>query len=76
MKTLFLFEEVPEESYFFELEGDYSNLNDIYINSSSDKEKVQLLSELVFTSDGIIKINKMKEPTKDWDIFIKCGLIL
>lgn len=41
IKTLFLYEELPEQSFFFELEGDYSHLNGVYINMIEPEEYSQ-----------------------------------
>lgn len=76
MKTLVLFEEIPEKSFFFVLEGDYRYLNNIYINASGDKEKAEELNSLVYTNEGLVKVDELDEPTKDWDYFIKCGFLL
>lgn len=75
MKTLILFEMIPEDSFFFEASGDFRQLQDIYINCCDDKNLIKELTELVYTDDGEIKVEKLKEPTKDWDFFVKCGIV-
>jgi len=86
MKTLFLFEELPEQSFFFELEGDYSRFNEIYINGSGPKGKAAQaayekltdeLNSLVYDpTEGTVLVPKLDAPTKDWSHFVKCGMIL
>ena len=76
MKTLFLFEEIPEDSFFFEVEGDYSDLNEVYVNSSDDEEKVMSLNRVVYDSEGDYKVKALDKPTRDWDVFVKCGIFL
>lgn len=76
MKTLVLFEEVPVKSFFFVLEGDYRHLNNVYINAGHNEEKAAELNALVYTSEGVVKVDELDEPIKDWDYFIKCGFIL
>jgi len=84
VKTLFLFEVLPEESFFFELEGDYSRLQGILINSDPEDgfdpklyEKLsQELNEIVYDANGRYKVTQIDKPTKDWDHFVKCGFAL
>lgn len=86
VKTLFLFEEMPEISTFFELEGDYTRFNDIYINATGPKGKAAQaayekltteLSTLVYDPEtGNKLIPTLDAPTKDWTHFVKCGMIL
>lgn len=87
-KTLFLFEEKPEECYFFELEGDHSRFDEVYINGVGPKEKVarkkhEALSKelyaLLYDDKGNARITeekKLRAPSKDWTHFVKCGFIL
>ena len=75
-KTLFLFELFDSDSFFFELEGDYSRFNGEYINSSSTADNIaNELSLLVYETDGEVKVTKLSKPTKDWTHFVKCGFI-
>ena len=86
MKTLFLFEELPEQSFFFVLEGNYSRFNEIYINGSGPKGKAAQeayekltneLNALVYDpNDGRVRVAKLDSPTMDWSHFVKCGMIL
>lgn len=77
MKTLFLYEEIPDNSFFFELEGDYRHLNGIYINQSTNTRAVDELNEIVYDHDsGELLVEKLHAPTKDWTHFIRCGFIL
>jgi hypothetical protein len=71
MKTLFLFEDVPN-SYFFELKGDYRYFNNCYIDSLDNVELSDKLHKLVYNNS---RIKKLTEPTKDWNYFVKCGYI-
>lgn len=75
MKTLILFLDhtSSEEAKFFSVFGDYTHLNGVYINAS-DKELEEELSDLL--SDGYDNfIEYTLAPTKDWNIFITCGMI-
>ena len=77
IKTLFLFEEVPSRSFFFELEGDHSEFNEIYINNMGEELLQQKLTSLIYDQDtGALLIKELKEPTRDWTHFVKCGFIL
>lgn len=72
-----LFEIIPDESFFVEFKGDLSKLNEVIINVYVEDEKLQNeLTDLIYDKEGKFKIKKLKSPTKDWDIFIKCGFLL
>ena len=80
MKTLVMFEMFGEgETFFFELEGDYSRFDGVLLNSYTDDVAVvilqQELSEIVFSDLGVVLVTKLDKPTKDWDVFVVCGLI-
>lgn len=77
MKTLVLFELLGSdgESFFFESEGDLREFNKLYINGDH-WSKAQKLNDFVYDEDGNLKVEKLNEPTKDWDHFVKCGFIL
>ena len=76
-KTLFLFEMIPDESFFFELEGDHSHLNGAYINSNGCSEvDSDELNDIVFDEQGGIRVVQLTEPSKDWTHFVKCGFLL
>lgn len=95
MKTLFLFQEIPERSFFFQLEGDYSHLHGAFINGTgTSKEAADELLALVYRTasetdafkaanpkvkdnDKIyLKVQILQAPTKDWDHFVECGMML
>ena len=82
MKTLVMFnqfESYNEEPdvFFFELEGDYSHLNNVFIGSyPSDASNTTELTGLVYDEDGKKKVQVLSKPTKDWDFFIYCGFLL
>lgn len=73
MKTLFLYLEIPERSFFFELEGDYSHLNGTFINGTDDHAKWDELTALVHRTPEEIEAFKAANPTvKDNDkIYLK-----
>jgi hypothetical protein len=81
MKTLFEMEFYGNEpSMFFQLEGDYRHLNDVTINLNHENspqrlqdELYDLIDNIVYDSESIIAV--LKEPTKDWDYFVKVGCI-
>ena len=75
--TAILFEEIPEESNFFLVEGNYKHLNKIYINSNSkEKDLVKELTALIYDDEGGKKLeSKSVLSNKDrWDLMIKCGI--
>lgn len=63
MKTIVIWDECEANIKFFVLEGNYSHLNGVYINSVLSKEKHQdELSKLVYCQDtGEIKLPILKE---------------
>lgn len=90
-KTLFLFINREEggffdtdEAFFFEKDGDYSHLNNTFINEMKDEEKEAELFDLMggsISREGDVEtlefptdINALKIPTKDWDFFVMCGV--
>lgn len=77
MKTLMLFYNSDMGSKFFEFDGDLSRLNGVYINEVGvDFELEKELFNLVFVDDtGKFKVPVLESPTKDWDIFIRCGFL-
>jgi hypothetical protein len=83
MKTLFLLElHGKAPSLFFELEGDYSYLNEVEINGyESTEEQQNELMGLLYGNDSdpfpnfYYIITTLKKPTKDWDHFVKVGVI-
>ena len=86
-KTLFLFQENYMEPKWLELEGDYSHLNQVYINNSPDDvsqvgtlnayyKKCDELTDLIYHKDsGKHKVTFIDKPTKDWDYFVECGFL-
>jgi len=92
-KTLFLFINREEggffntdEAFFFEKYGNYSHLDNTFINEMKDEEKEEELFNLMGGSisiegDGVesigfpADINALKIPTKDWDFFVMCGIV-
>lgn len=69
--TLILYESI-EKVLLFKVDKDLSHLNGIYIGQDgSDIENE--LNHLIYTNDGDLKLTELKEPTKDWTWFIKCG---
>ena len=76
MKTLVLYNDMwSNRPQFFLIDGDYSHLDGVYINSDSDKEKIKELTNILFTEGEGVKVNLFDKPTKDWDIFIQVGYI-
>lgn len=64
-----------DSSFFFELEGDYSHLNKKYVNSDPWSETKEL-NDLVYDEKGNYKVETLEQPTKDWDVFVRCGFYL
>lgn len=76
MKTLMMFDVAySEKVVFFELIGDFTHLNDVYIEGSSSKKLQEELLDLVYDEEGVLKLEELEVPTKDWSIFIKCGYL-
>lgn len=73
MKTLVQFIISGEDEFFFELSGDRRVLDNVYINTNSKHS--DKLNEIVYDEEGNIKVQKLKQPTKDWDFFVTCGII-
>ena len=63
------------EILFFELEGDYSRFEGVLINSVENQELQKELTSLVFDEEGGIKLKSFSRPTRDWDVFVRCGFI-
>jgi hypothetical protein len=77
MKTLFAMEFYGAGPLiFFELEGDYRHFNGININEGEDPQNIEdELYDLVYKEGGELIITPLKEPTKDWDYFVKVGFL-
>ena len=77
IKTLFLYEDTADSSCFFELEGDYSHLNNVYINGtdSTDAQQAELTELLLKDEKPYFKLPKLDAPTRDWAHFVKCGFL-
>lgn len=83
MKTLFCFiDESVMTPDFFELEGNYSHLNGVFINGDHSElwdELTQILNTPYEWGHDCEpfpqEIKILKEPTKDWDHFVVCGFI-
>lgn len=76
-KTLFLYDGCGEENrFFFELEGDFSEFNGVYINSVDDEKRQAALSDLIFDADGgELSVDKLSVPTRDWTWFVTVGFV-
>jgi hypothetical protein len=75
-KTLCLYDTNSSLARLFEIEGDYSHLNGVFINDlDSDRDLVKELTSLLFDDEGDYKVNFIKTPTKDWDHFIHVGMM-
>lgn len=65
MKTIMIYEEIPERLSFIVLEGDYSHLNHVIINANEDETKINELSDLIFDKEGYEIVEKLTEfPTE------------
>jgi hypothetical protein len=75
MKTLVAYNDFENMARFFELEGDYSRLDDTIINDvlSPENLKEELYSLIYDDNGNEKKIEWLKQPTKDWDFFVSCG---
>ena len=76
MKTLFLFDQCGEEEpKFFELEGDFSHLNQVYVNSLDKQSEQEELTNILYTEAGHIRQKLFLQPTRDWDFFVLVGFL-
>ena len=71
-KTLFLFIDYQDKDdvFFFEKEGDYSHLNNTFINAGENEKKENELWDIM--KESIERLCVM--PTKDLDFFVKTGI--
>lgn len=70
MKTVFIFDQLGLEPIkFFVVEGNYTSLDQIYINSSDDKDKVEkLFSILDYDEHGNCKVKLLdKFPVEQFN---------
>lgn len=80
MKTCVCWDTCGERKpLFFELEGDKTRFDSIYINSAGDEAHealVKELTEIVFDENGNEKIDLyIMPPSRDYDYFITCGIL-
>jgi len=77
IKTLFLYEDTANGTFFFELEGDYSHLNNVYINdtTSTDEQQAELTELLLTDREPYFKLPTLEAPTRDWAHFVRCGFL-
>lgn len=70
MKTVFIFDQQGlEPMKFFVVEGDYTHLNNIYINSEDDENKIdELYNILYYDEHGKFKVNLLdKFPVEEFN---------
>ena len=73
-KTLFLYDRQGEgKNFFFELEGNYSHLDGVYINGCYDEDLTDELMKLLFDEAGEFIVEPLEIPTRDWTYFVKVG---
>lgn len=86
MKTIVIWNQIDAELKYFVIEGDYSDLDDVYINAlTCNDEKQDRLTELVYGEEGELKVTMEKQfPRKvifdcirEQEVFhiIQCGII-
>lgn len=79
MITLVLFEQTGAKSIFFEVSKDWSKFNNVYISSTKNVSLENELVEILY-DDDTLEFRKcfkpLDEPTKTWDVFIRCGINL
>ena len=88
MKTLLIFSELPERAAdFFIVDGDFRNLEGVYVNHYFEDESEQkrhaklekiLLDLMYVPSTGEKKLKPLETaPNKDqYDFIVRCGFIL
>lgn len=70
MKTVFIFDQQGlEPMQFFVVEGDYTHLDNIYINSEDDENKIdELYNILYYDEHGKFKVNLLdKFPVEQFN---------
>ena len=72
-KTLILFH-ANNTSVFFELDGNLSKFDEVYIGSYENDIENQL-SALIYDAMFSYKNITLNKPTKDWTHFITCGSV-
>lgn len=84
MKTAMMYVEVPEKIHYMLLEGDYSHLHNVFINSVDMGNETQQdeLSKLVHTPDWYrredldVSIEELRQAIVEGAELIVCGFIL
>ena len=82
MKTILIFEEIPEKVSFIVLDGDYSRFEGVYVNGTDTPELNSELLSIIFNIDTGEPNVKMldKFPTDivktTYCIVIRCGFLL
>jgi len=62
MKTIIIYDQCGEHAIqFFVVDGDYSHLNNVYINNTEDQAKTDELSDLLYGEDGRIQLKAYKK---------------
>jgi hypothetical protein len=78
MKTLVMFEEVGNQVFFFELNGDQTRFHEVFIgdhDTNTQKLQKELESIVYKPKSGEYLVKKLSEPTRDWDFFVHAGYL-
>ena len=80
MKTVAVFLEIPEDSFFYLFDGDRRHLHDVFIDGYEIKEQKELQA-LVYDSDGKKIANQLTREEAESEVrkgayLIRCGLIM
>lgn len=82
MKTAIVYFEVPEYVRYFVVDGDYSHLHEVYVNSVNSDEKLQQeLNDLVYGSDGYVQlkmltVQEFAQHIREGAVLIEAGFYL
>jgi hypothetical protein len=60
-------------SFFTVLQGNYSHLNNTELNTEQNLDLEKELFFLLYNEDGVVRVEQLDSPTKDWDYFITTG---
>lgn len=81
MKTAIIYQEIPENTHLFVVDGDYSHLHDVYINTMENQEKQNELNNLIYDEKEyhkhkVVSILEIKNAVRDGAELIMCGCCL
>lgn len=61
MNTIVIWDIIEDAIRFFNLEGDFTHLNGVYINSAQDQEKQDELNLIVYNEEGNHRVHMQQD---------------